>query len=153
MNPPQVYMCSPPWTLLPPHTIVLDCPSALAPSIQYHALKLDWIIFEVNIPKSICLKNWTKHQDGLFYFKKWICIAVNSCSGKHMIYHPIICLDLDLIDQKTCQKYLNHSCCSYLLIFHYTTLCWFLYWQADSLPLHHQGSTVILISNRILNTK
>ena len=28
-------MCSPSWTLLPPHTIPLGCPSALAPSIQY----------------------------------------------------------------------------------------------------------------------
>ena len=35
MNPPQVYMCSPSWTLLPPHTIPLGRPSALAPSIQY----------------------------------------------------------------------------------------------------------------------
>ena len=33
MNPPQVYMCSPSWTLLPPHTIPLGCPSAPAPSI------------------------------------------------------------------------------------------------------------------------
>ena len=42
MNPPQVYMCSPPWTLLPPHTISLGRPSALAPSIQYCASNLDW---------------------------------------------------------------------------------------------------------------
>ena len=42
MNPPQVYMCSPSWTLLPPHSIPLSCPSAPAPSIQYHALNLDW---------------------------------------------------------------------------------------------------------------
>ena len=37
MNPPQVYMCSPPWTLLPPHSIPLGRPSAPAPSIQYRA--------------------------------------------------------------------------------------------------------------------
>ena len=42
MNPPQVYMCSPSWTLLPPHTIPLGRPSALAPSIQYRASNLDW---------------------------------------------------------------------------------------------------------------
>ena len=42
MNLPQVYMCSPSWTLLPPHTIPLGCPSAPAPSIQYCALNLDW---------------------------------------------------------------------------------------------------------------
>ena len=42
MNPPQVYMCSPSWTLLPPHTIPLGRPSAPAPSIQYHASNLDW---------------------------------------------------------------------------------------------------------------
>ena len=43
MNPPQVYTCphpEPP-SLLPPHTIPLGCPSAPAPSIQYHALNLD----------------------------------------------------------------------------------------------------------------
>ena len=42
MNPPQVYMCSPSWTLLPPHTIPLGHPSAPAPSIQYLASNLDW---------------------------------------------------------------------------------------------------------------
>ena len=33
---------SPPSSLLPPHTIPLGRPSAPAPSIQYHALILDW---------------------------------------------------------------------------------------------------------------
>ena len=42
MNPPQVYMCSPSWTLLPLHTIPLGRPSAPAPSIQYRASNLDW---------------------------------------------------------------------------------------------------------------
>ena len=42
MNPPQVYMCFPSWTLLPPHTIPLGCLSAPAPSIQYCASNLDW---------------------------------------------------------------------------------------------------------------
>ena len=44
MNPPQVYMCSPPEpsSLLPPHTIPLGRPSAPAPSIQYGASNLDW---------------------------------------------------------------------------------------------------------------
>jgi len=45
MNPPQVYTCSPSWTLLPPHTIRLGRPSALAPSIQYRASNLDWQSF------------------------------------------------------------------------------------------------------------
>ena len=40
MNPPQVYMCSPSWTRLPPHTIPLGRPSALASSIQYRASNL-----------------------------------------------------------------------------------------------------------------
>ena len=31
-----------PLSLLPPHTIPLGHPSASAPSIQYHALNLDW---------------------------------------------------------------------------------------------------------------
>ena len=37
MNPPQVYTCSPSWTLLPPPSpyIPLGRPSAPAPSIQY----------------------------------------------------------------------------------------------------------------------
>ena len=42
MNPPQVYMCYPSRTLLPPHTIPLGRPSAPAPSIQHHASNLDW---------------------------------------------------------------------------------------------------------------
>ena len=42
MDLPQVYMCSPSWTLLPPHTIPLGRPSAPAPSIQYRASNLDW---------------------------------------------------------------------------------------------------------------
>ena len=44
MNPPQV-SCVPhpePSSLLPPHTIPLGRPSALAPSIQYCASNLDW---------------------------------------------------------------------------------------------------------------
>ena len=42
MNLPQVYTYSPSWTLLPPRTIPLGCPSAPAPSIQYHPSNLDW---------------------------------------------------------------------------------------------------------------
>ena len=45
MNPPQVAKCVPhpePSSLLPPHTIPLGSPSALAPSIQYRASNLDW---------------------------------------------------------------------------------------------------------------
>ena len=60
MNLPQVYMCSPSWTLLPPHSIPLGRPSAPAPSIQYHASNLDWqlvsymifYIFQCHSPKS-----------------------------------------------------------------------------------------------------
>ena len=49
MNPPQVYMCSPSWTLLPPHTIPLGRHSAPAPSIQYPASNLNQsILKEVN---------------------------------------------------------------------------------------------------------
>ena len=44
MNPPQVYMCSPSWTFLPPPSPYhpLGHPSAPAPSIQYRASNLDW---------------------------------------------------------------------------------------------------------------
>ena len=60
MNPPQVYKCSPSWTLLPPHTIPLGHPSAPAPSIQYCASNLDWqlisymilYMFQCHSPKS-----------------------------------------------------------------------------------------------------
>ena len=60
MNPPQVYMCYPSWTLLPPHTIPLGRPSAPAPGIQYRASNLDWrlvpymilYIFQCHSPKS-----------------------------------------------------------------------------------------------------
>ena len=59
MNLPQVYMCSPSWTLLPPH-IPLGWPSAPAPSIQYCASNLDWQLisymilhmFQCHSPKS-----------------------------------------------------------------------------------------------------
>ena len=60
MNLPQVYMCSPSWTHLPPCTIPLGHPSAPAPSIQYHASNLDWwfvsymilYVFQCHSPKS-----------------------------------------------------------------------------------------------------
>ena len=60
MNLPQVYMCSPSWILLPPHTISLGCPSAPAPNIQYRVSNLDWwlvsymilYIFQCHSPKS-----------------------------------------------------------------------------------------------------
>ena len=58
MNLPQVYMCSPSWTLLPPPSPFH--PSAPAPSIQYHASNLDWqlvsymifYMFQCHSPKS-----------------------------------------------------------------------------------------------------
>ena len=57
------YTCVPypePTSLLPPHTIPLGCPSAPAPSIQYHASNLDWWLvsymilhmFQCHSPKS-----------------------------------------------------------------------------------------------------
>ena len=60
MNLPQVYMCSPSWTLLPPHTIPPGRPSASAPSIQHRASNLDWqlvsymifYMFQCHSPKS-----------------------------------------------------------------------------------------------------
>ena len=42
MNPPQVYMCSPSWTLLPPRTIPLGCRSAPALSALFNALSMHW---------------------------------------------------------------------------------------------------------------
>ena len=62
MSPPQMYMCSPSWTPLPPpsHPIPLGHPSAPAPSTLYHALNLDWrfvshmiiCMFQCHSPKS-----------------------------------------------------------------------------------------------------
>ena len=46
------YTCVPhpePSSLLPPHTIPLGRPSAPAPSIQYHALNLDWRLISYDI--------------------------------------------------------------------------------------------------------
>ena len=62
VNLPQVYMCSPSRTLIPPPspTIPLGRPSAPAPSIQYRASNLDWqlisymvlYMFQCHSPKS-----------------------------------------------------------------------------------------------------
>ena len=57
------YTCVPhpePSSLLPPHTIPLGRPNAIAPSIQYHASNLDWwlisymilYMFQCHSPKS-----------------------------------------------------------------------------------------------------
>jgi len=62
MNPPQVYPCSPSWTLHPPPSppLPLGRPSAPAPSIQCRASNLDWrlisymilYMFQCYFPKS-----------------------------------------------------------------------------------------------------
>ena len=62
MNPPQVYMCSPSWTLFPPPSPFHPSGSsgAPAPSVQYHASILDWqlisymifYMFQCHSPKS-----------------------------------------------------------------------------------------------------
>ena len=61
MNPSQVYPCSPSWALLPPPSPYPPSgPSAPAPSIQHHALNLDWRLvsymilhmFQCHSPKS-----------------------------------------------------------------------------------------------------
>ena len=75
MNPPQ-YICVPhperP-SLLAPCTIPLGCPSAPAPSIQYHALNLDWrfisnmilYMFQCHSPKS-------SHSLHIFNFQNFL---------------------------------------------------------------------------------
>ena len=61
MNLPQVYMCSPSWTLLPPPSSYHPSGSSqcTVPSIQYRASNLDWrlvsymiYIFQCHSPKS-----------------------------------------------------------------------------------------------------
>ena len=61
MNPPQVYMCSPSWTLLPPHTLPLGRPIAPAPSIQYPALNLDWQLISYMIYMLQCHSPKSSH--------------------------------------------------------------------------------------------
>ena len=60
MNPPQ-YTCVPYpelSSLVPPHTIPLGRPSALAPSIQYRALNLDWQLVFIEF----FLREYTDHS-------------------------------------------------------------------------------------------
>ena len=75
MNPPQVYTCSPSWTLLPPRTILLGSPSASAPSIQYHTLNLDWwlisymILYMVTLMyRTVFWTLWERERVGCLYF-------------------------------------------------------------------------------------
>ena len=83
MNPPQVYMCSPSRTPLPPHSIPLGRPSAPAPSIQYRASNLDWqlvsymifYMFQCHSPMQIlyCLSHQGRVcQDHLMFFLPWV---------------------------------------------------------------------------------
>ena len=77
MNPPQVYMCSPSWTSLPPppHPIPLGHPSAPAPSTLSHALNLDWqfishmiiYMFQCHSPKSSHPRNIALYSIRLYF--------------------------------------------------------------------------------------
>ena len=82
MNPPQVYPCSPSWTLLPPHTLPLGHPSAPAPSIQYRAsnrLILIYIsltaFFSCAYLVFVCLFWWSICSNVL-PFKKWVIFSL-----------------------------------------------------------------------------
>ena len=91
MNPPQVYMCSPSWTLLSPpsHSIPLGRPSAPAPCIQYRASNLDWqlisymIFFFWSTYKLDCYqcmvitRKYIKQIYILFLNILWIVISLN----------------------------------------------------------------------------
>ena len=96
MNLPQVYMCSPSWTLLPPHTIPLGCPSAPAPSVQYRASNLDWwlvsymilYIFQCHSPKS-------SHPRPLPQSPKDCCI--HHCLFCCLLYRVIVTIFLNSI--------------------------------------------------------
>ena len=96
MNPPQVYMCFPSWTLLPPHTIPLDHPSVPAPSIQYCASNLDcWLVsymilyvFQCHSPKlsqPLILPQRPKHY------------SIHQCLFCCLIYRVIVIIFLNSI--------------------------------------------------------
>ena len=83
-----------PPSLLPPHTIPLGRPSALAPSIQYRASKLDWHLLSYMI-----LNMFQCHSLGFVqvtsflpmstsvYLSFWVlCI---STAGEYFLSHPV----------------------------------------------------------------
>ena len=81
---PQVYTCSP--SLLPSHTIPLGHPSAPAPSIQYHALNLDWqfvsyiilYVFQSHSPKSSHTLHFPQSpKDYSIHLCLFCCLRVN----------------------------------------------------------------------------
>ena len=93
------YTCVPhpePFSLLPPHTIPLGHPSALAPSIQYHASKLDWplvtymvlYVFQCHSPKS-------SHPLPLPQSPKDCCI--HYCLFSCLVYMVIVTIFLNYI--------------------------------------------------------
>ena len=84
MNPPQVYMCSPSWTLLPPHTIPLGRPSVLAPSIQYHASNLDWHLVSYMIFYMFQCHSWENGISLLFNMLSTLVITFLP-SSKHLL--------------------------------------------------------------------
>ena len=67
-----------PSSLLPPHTILLGCPSALAPRIQYRASNLDWqlvsymifYMFQCHSPKFPTLSLSHRVHKTVLYFRK-----------------------------------------------------------------------------------
>ena len=91
MNPPQVYTCphpEPP-SLLPPRTILLGCPSAPAPSIQYHALNLDWrfvsYIIHVSMPFSQIIPPSPSPTESKRLFHTSVSFLLSHIQGYH--YH------------------------------------------------------------------
>ena len=107
MNPPQVYMCSPSWTLLPPHTISLGHPSASAPSILYPASNLDWwfisymilYMFQCHSPKSSPPPSPTESKR-LFYTSVSLLLSrIQGCHyhlSKFRIYALVYCIGVFL---------------------------------------------------------
>ena len=85
MNLPQVYTCSHPErpSLLLPRTFPLGRPSAPAPSIQYHALNLDWrfvsymilYMFQCHSPKSSTLPLPQSPKDCSIHLCLFCCLA------------------------------------------------------------------------------
>ena len=95
MNPPQVYMCSPSWTLLPHPSPYhpsgsSPCPT---PSIPYRASNLDWrlvsymilYIFQCHSPNTVIFK----HHLSVFFWK--LNYQETNKQSEHYLLTAILC--------------------------------------------------------------
>ena len=72
-----------PSSLLPPCTIPLGCPSAPAPSIQYHAANLDWRLTEFITRSFLKLYNLSRRLLEFFQEKIWLILPLKNKKINH----------------------------------------------------------------------